>query len=71
MIRTEETVSRAVAASLGAQVIDSGTSLDVIDSLELVALILEMEIQFDISLPNEKRRGMKTFGDLVKVIEAA
>ena len=40
-----------------------------IDSLDLVDLVMTVEDEFSIELPDEAREGMKTIGDLVKYIE--
>ena len=40
-----------------------------IDSLDLVDLVMTVEDEFSIELPNEALEGMKTIGDLVKYIE--
>ena len=40
-----------------------------IDSLDLVDLVMTVEDQFSIELPDEALEGMKTIGDLVKYIE--
>ena len=40
-----------------------------IDSLDLVDLVMTVEDEFSIELPDEALEGMKTIGDLVKFIE--
>ena len=40
-----------------------------IDSLDLVDLVMTVEDEFSIELPDEALEGMKTIGDLVKYIE--
>ncbi len=40
-----------------------------IDSLDVVDLVMTVEDEFSIELPDEALEGMKTIGDLVKYIE--
>ena len=40
-----------------------------IDSLDLVDLVMTVEDEFSIELPDEALESMKTIGDLVKYIE--
>lgn len=40
-----------------------------IDSLDLVDLVMTVEDEFSIELPDEALENMKTIGDLVKYIE--
>ena len=40
-----------------------------IDSLDLVDLVMTVEDEFSIELPDEALEAMKTIGDLVKYIE--
>lgn len=40
-----------------------------IDSLDLVDLVMTVEDEFSLELPDEALEGMKTIGDLVKYIE--
>lgn len=40
------------------------------DSLDVVDLIMSLEEEFDIEIPDEDVEGMKTVGDIVKYIEA-
>ena len=40
-----------------------------IDSLDLVDLVMTVEDEFSIELPDEALEGMKTIGDLVKYID--
>ncbi len=39
------------------------------DSLDIVDLLMSIEDEFDISIPDEDVTGMKCVGDLVKYIE--
>ena len=40
------------------------------DSLDLVDLVMSIEDEFEISVPEDDAKGMKTVGDIVKYIEA-
>ena len=40
------------------------------DSLDVVDLVMSLEEEFDIEIPDEAVEGIKTVGDIVKVIEA-
>ena len=41
------------------------------DSLDTVELIMELEKEFDISIPDEKAEAIATIGDAVSYIESA
>jgi acyl carrier protein len=41
-----------------------------IDSLDALTVLFTIEEQFGISIPDEKARGLKTFGDIVAAVEA-
>ncbi|HET7437718.1 MAG TPA: phosphopantetheine-binding protein [Thermoanaerobaculia bacterium] len=40
-----------------------------IDSLDSLTILFAIEEQFGISVPDDKARGMKTFGDMISVVE--
>ncbi len=40
-----------------------------IDSLDALTILFAIEEQFHISIPDDKARAMKTFGDMVNVVE--
>ncbi len=40
------------------------------DSLDVVDMVMSLEEEFDIEIPDEEIEGMKTVGDIVKFIEA-
>lgn len=40
------------------------------DSLDVVDMVMSLEEEFDIEIPDEDIEGMKTVGDIVKFIEA-
>ena len=40
-----------------------------IDSLDALTILFEIEEQFRISIPDDKARAIRTFGDMVDVVE--
>ena len=40
-----------------------------IDSLDSLTILFAIEENFHISIPDEKARAMKTFGDMVSIVE--
>ena len=40
-----------------------------IDSLDALTILFAIEERFHISIPDDKARGMKTFGDMVDVVQ--
>ena len=40
-----------------------------IDSLDALTILFAIEEQFHISIPDDKARGIKTFGDMVTVVQ--
>jgi acyl carrier protein len=40
------------------------------DSLDVVDLVMSLEEEFDVEIPDEDVEGMKAVGDIVKYIEA-
>ena len=40
------------------------------DSLDIVELVMAIEEEFDVEIPDEKLEGIKTVGDIAKYIEA-
>ncbi|MBV9495801.1 MAG: acyl carrier protein [Acidobacteria bacterium] len=41
-----------------------------IDSLDALTILFAIEEQFGISIPDDKARSMKTFGDMIDVVAA-
>jgi acyl carrier protein len=41
-----------------------------IDSLDALTILFAIEEQFRISIPDDKARAMKTFGDMVDTVDA-
>jgi acyl carrier protein len=54
------------------EVIDRGTNLggEIFDSLGLVELIMALEDEFEIVIPDEATDGITTVGDLVDAVES-
>jgi len=40
-----------------------------VDSLDALTILFAIEEQFHISIPDDKARGIKTFGDMVTVVQ--
>ncbi len=40
-----------------------------IDSLDALTILFAIEEEFHVSIPDEKARAMKTFGDMVDIVE--
>lgn len=40
-----------------------------IDSLDVVEYLLELEEKFNIEFPPEEMQGLKTIGDLIRIVE--
>jgi len=40
-----------------------------IDSLDALSILFAIEEEFHISVPDEKARAMKTFGDMIDIVE--
>ena len=41
-----------------------------IDSLDALSILFAIEEHFEISIPDERARSMKTFGDMIDAVEA-
>ena len=61
----EEALSSEDKLSLETPLADAG-----IDSLDALSILFAIEEEFHISIPDERARSMKTFGDMVDAIEA-
>lgn len=42
-----------------------------LDSLDMVEMMMKMEDEFDIEIPEEKTESLKTVGDVLKYLETA
>lgn len=72
---TFEKVKKIVVEKLGvdeANVVESAKFINDLgaDSLDVVEFIMEVEKEFDITIPDEDATKMETVGDAVKYIEA-
>ncbi len=72
---TFEKVKKIVSEKLGAQEDKVTETADFVndlgaDSLDVVEFVMEVEKEFDITIPDEEATKLKTVGDAVKYIEA-
>ncbi|MBQ4526943.1 MAG: acyl carrier protein [Clostridia bacterium] len=70
-----ETVKDIIANQLGVNADDITNSSDFIDdlgadSLDIVELIMALESEFDIEIPEEEAENVRTVGDVVEYIKA-
>jgi acyl carrier protein len=40
-----------------------------VDSMQVLELLSELELEFDVEIPDYELRGVKTFGELAQVID--
>ena len=40
-----------------------------VDSMQVLELLSELELEFDVEIPDYELRGVKTFGELARVID--
>jgi len=40
-----------------------------LDSLAVVEMVLDVEVQFDVEIPDEEAESMTTFGDIVEYVK--
>ncbi len=71
----EEKVKKIIAEKLSVdlnEVVDGAALVDDLgaDSLDLVELIMTMEEQFDVEIPDEEAETMRTVGDAIAYIKA-
>ncbi len=72
---TFEKVKKIVSEKLGVQEDKVTETADFVndlgaDSLDVVEFVMEVEKEFDITIPDEEATKLKTVGDAVKYIEA-
>jgi acyl carrier protein len=70
-----EKVIKIVAEQLNASIEDVAAESSIIDdlgadSLDVVDLVMAIEEEFDIEIPDEKVETMKTVEDIIKYVEA-
>ena len=71
----EDKIKKIIAEKLSVDVgavIDDAALVDDLgaDSLDLVELIMSMEEEFDVEIPDEKAETMRTVGDAIAYIKA-
>ncbi|MCL1830228.1 MAG: acyl carrier protein [Oscillospiraceae bacterium] len=54
------------SVTMGSSIIDDLGA----DSLDVVDLVISLEEEFDMEIPDEEIEGIKTIGDMVKYIES-
>lgn len=73
----EDTLDRLIGMAAARFKLDAttlGADMDVfeslgVDSVQVLELLSDVEQEFDVEIPDYELRGVKTFGQLVKVIE--
>ena len=73
----ERTVDRLIALAARRFKLDPSAlapELDVfaslgVDSMQVLELLSELELEFDVEIPDYELRGVKTFGELARVID--
>jgi acyl carrier protein len=73
----ENTLDRLIGMAAARFKLDAATlgpDMDVfeslgVDSVQVLELLSDVEQEFDVEIPDYELRGVKTFGQLVKVIE--
>ena len=63
IVREEKTIDEALLRP-ETSFVDAG-----IDSLDSLTILFAIEEQFHISIPDERARAIRTFGDLVDVVQ--
>ena len=71
---TLEKVAKLIAEQLNKPLEDITADKEVVkdlgaDSLDIVEMIMTLEEQFDVSVPEEEAIGIKTVGDIVAIID--
>ena len=68
--RIKEILADQLDSDIDAMTMDSDIANDLgADSLDVVELLMAIEDEFDIEIPDEEIENIKTIGDLVKYIE--
>ena len=69
--RIKEILADQLDASTDKMAMESDIAADLgADSLDVVELLMSIEDEFDVEIPDEEIEHIKTIGDLVKYIEA-
>jgi acyl carrier protein len=64
IVRQEKNVSEELLQP-GTPLADAG-----IDSLDSLTILFAIEERFKISIPDDRARAMKTFGDMIDIVES-
>jgi acyl carrier protein len=75
MEQLESKVSEIIVEQLGAskeEIVPEASFIDDLgaDSLDIVELVMAMEEEFDIEIPDEDAEKIQTFGDALKYVKA-
>ncbi len=69
--RIKEILADQLDSDIDAMTMESDIANDLgADSLDVVELLMSIEDEFDIEIPDEEIENIKTIGDLVKYIES-
>ncbi len=69
--RIKEILAEQLDAEADTMTMESDIAADLgADSLDVVELLMSIEDEFDVEIPDEAIESIKTIGDLVKYIEA-
>ncbi len=69
--RIKELLADQLDTSTDVMTMDSNIATDLgADSLDVVELLIAIEDEFEVEIPDEEIENIKTIGDLVKYIEA-
>ena len=74
MTQLESKVSEIIGEQLGAskeEIVPEASFIDDLgaDSLDIVELVMAMEEEFDIEIPDEDAEKIQTFGDAIKYVK--
>ena len=74
MTQLESKVSEIIVEQLGAskeEIVPEASFIDDLgaDSLDIVELVMAMEEEFDIEIPDEDAEKIQTFGDAIKYVK--
>ncbi len=75
MMTTLEKVASLIAEQLNKPVSDITAEKEVVkdlgaDSLDIVELVMTIEEEFNVSVPEEEAIGIKTVGDIVNILDS-
>ena len=68
--KVKELLAQQLDADAEAMTMDTNIAADLgADSLDVVELLMELQDEFDIEIPDEEIENIKTIGDLVEYIQ--